>query len=145
MNRPLRPLLALLVPLAIAGCGGDHNAPTPTSDNQPRAHKQAKARKVRHPRRIHCPADSSNCRSAVGRVLYVEAKDPDGDGDAHFVLASDDEITGPGLAVIDVEKELRPRRLPQIGDWVTAAGPVYLGSHGQRQIQAVQLRTKRAP
>jgi hypothetical protein len=145
MNRPVRPLLALLVPLAIAGCGGDHSAAPRTTSAQPPAHKHANVRKVRPPRRIHCPADSSNCRSAVGRVLYVEAKDPDGDGDAHFVLASDDEITGPGVAVIDVEKELRPRRLPQIGDWVSAAGPVYRGSHGQRQIQAVELRTRRVP
>jgi hypothetical protein len=78
-------------------------------------------------------------------VIYVEAVDPDGDGDAHFVLASEDDVTGPGLSVIDVEKELRPRRLPGIGDWVSAAGPVYRGSHGQRQIQAVELRIRRVP
>ena len=78
-------------------------------------------------------------------MIYVEAKDPDGDGDAHFVLAGDDAVTAPGLTAIDVEKALRPRRLPQIGDWVSASGPVYLGSHGQRQIQAVKLRIRRVP
>ena len=141
MNREVRALLVLLATVAIAGCGGDDAAaPPPTATPPP--HEKAK---VRPPRRVRYSPSAANCRSALGRVIYVEAKDPDGDGDAHFVLASDDDITGPGLAVIDVEKELRPRRLPQIGDWVTAAGPVYLGSHGQRQIQAVQLRTKRAP
>ena len=36
----------------------------------------------------HCPREATNCRAARGRVIYVEAVDPDGDGDAHFVLAS---------------------------------------------------------
>jgi hypothetical protein len=80
----------------------------------------------------------------VGRVVYVEARDPDGDGDAHLVLASAQQVTGPGLTVIDVERALRPRRLPRIGDLVAAAGPVYRGSHGQRQIQATALRVRRA-
>ena len=73
-------------------------------------------------------------------MIYVEAVDPDGDGDAHFVLASDESITLPGITVIDVEKELRPRHLPGVGDSVSAEGPVYRGSHGQRQIQAERLR-----
>ena len=77
-------------------------------------------------------------------MIYVEAVDPDGDGDAHFVLASRQSITGPGLTVIDVEKEMRPKRLPDDGDEVTAAGPVYRGSHGQKQIQALELRIARA-
>jgi hypothetical protein len=76
-------------------------------------------------------------------VIYVEAVDPDGDGDAHFVLASEDSITLPGITVIDVEKELRPKRLPTPGDTVSAEGPVYRGSYGQRQIQAERLRVSR--
>jgi predicted small lipoprotein YifL len=144
MNRSMRAPLALLAAAAIAGCGGQGEPPATTATAPPAAKPQKQA-KVRAPRHIHCPADASNCSSAVGRVIYVEAVDPDGDGDAHFVLASEDEITGPGIAVIDVEKELRPRRLPRIGDWVTAEGPVYRGSHGQRQIQAVKLRTRRVP
>jgi hypothetical protein len=75
----------------------------------------------------------------------VEAKDPDGDGDAHFVLAGEDSISGPGISAIDVEKEMRPRHLPRVGDWVSAAGPVYRGGYGQRQIQAVRLRIRRIP
>jgi hypothetical protein len=69
--------------------------------------------------------------------------DPDGDGDAHLVLTSAASITGPGLTVIDIEKELRPKPLPRVGDRVSAAGPVYRGSHGQRQIQATRLRVAR--
>lgn len=88
--------------------------------------------------RASCAADAVNCAAVTGRVLYVEAIDPDGDGDAHYVLAGG-HVTAPGLSVIDVERALRPRRLPRSGELVSAAGPVFTGSHGQRQIEAVEL------
>ena len=91
-----------------------------------------------------CPANAGNCRSASGRVLYVERVDPDGDGDAHFVLASGDSITAPGISVIDVKRSLRPSPLPGRGDRMSAAGPVYRGSYGQRQIEAIELNVARA-
>jgi hypothetical protein len=84
-----------------------------------------------------------SCRSATGRIVYVEAVDPDGDGDAHFVLLSDESITAPGISVIDVARELRPRPLPEPGDLLSAAGPVYRGSFGQRQIEAIEVRVGR--
>lgn len=70
--------------------------------------------------------------------------DPDGDGDAHLVLAGAASVTAPGISVIDVGPSLRPRPLPGIGDLVSAAGPVYRGSYGQRQIEAVEVRVARA-
>jgi hypothetical protein len=81
----------------------------------------------------------SNCREASGRILYVERVDPDGDGDAHFVLLSPQSVTAPGLTVVDVKRSLRPMPLPRPGERLTAAGPVYRGSHGQRQIEAIEL------
>jgi hypothetical protein len=90
-----------------------------------------------------CPSGAGNCRSASGRVIYVERVDPDGDGDAHFVLASRHSITGPGISVIDVKRSLRPSPLPDRGDRMSAAGPVYRGSYGQRQIEAVELNVAR--
>ena len=45
--------------------------------------------------RPRCPAEAGNCREADGRILYVERVDPDGDGDAHFVLASRESVTAP--------------------------------------------------
>jgi hypothetical protein len=94
-------------------------------------------------RRATCPASAANCRSASGRVIYVERVDPDGDGDAHFVLASRDSVTGPGISVIDVRRSLRPSPLPGPGDRLNAAGPVYRGSYGQRQIEATELHVAR--
>jgi hypothetical protein len=90
-----------------------------------------------------CPAGVANSEVASGRILYVEAHDPDGDGDAHFVLASRDSVTAPGISVIDVEKPLRPDPLPAPGTAVTAAGPVYPGSYGQHQIQAIEVHVAR--
>lgn len=77
-------------------------------------------------------------------MIYVERVDPDGEGDAHLVLASREAITAPGVTVVDLEPRVRPGRLPRAGDWVGAAGPVYCGSHGQRQIEATALRVRRA-
>ena len=91
-------------------------------------------------REARCPAQAENCESATGRILYVERVDPDGDGDAHFVIAGPDDITGLGTSVIDVRRDLRPHPLPGPGDRISAAGPVYTGSYGQRQIQADVLR-----
>jgi hypothetical protein len=87
-----------------------------------------------------CPPGAGNCRQADGRILYVERTDPDGDGDAHFVLASSESVTAPGLTIVDVSRALRPSPLPGPGDFLSAAGPVYTGSHGQRQIEATAVR-----
>lgn len=103
-------------------------------------HRDAGKRGPLRPAR--CPAEADNCAAVTGRVVYVEAVDPDGDGDAHYVLAGGD-VTAPGLSVIDVPVALRPRRLPGPGDLVTAAGPVYTGSYGQEQIEAVEVRHRR--
>ena len=75
----------------------------------------------------------------MGRIVYVERVDPDGDGDAHFVIADSQGITLPGLTAIDVRKGLRPRPLPGPGDLISAAGPVQTGSYGQSQIHALEL------
>jgi hypothetical protein len=91
-----------------------------------------------------CPDDAVNCESASGRIAFVERVDPDGDGDAHFVLVSAESITAPGVSVVDVRAGLRPDPLPEPGDALAASGPVYEGSYGQRQIEADAVRFRRA-
>lgn len=128
---------------AVAGCGGGEGEGPSGSDSSTTTNAS-----VPDPppalRAPPCPADASNCERASGRILYVERVDPDGDGDAHFVLVSDESITAPGVTVIDVESSLRPDPLPRPGDMLAAAGPVYEGSYGQRQIEAVAIRAARA-
>jgi hypothetical protein len=130
-------VLAGAITLGLAGCGDNRivtDEPPP-----PRAKPVAKP----WPKLPRCPSDAANCKAARGTIVYVEAVDPDGDGDAHFILTSSQSITAPGISVIDVEKSLRPHPLPGIGDRIAAAGPVYTGSHGQQQIQATVLRVRR--
>ncbi|MGH2962930.1 MAG: hypothetical protein ACRDL3_12170 [Solirubrobacterales bacterium] len=86
-----------------------------------------------------CPAGSPACRTVSGQILYVEEVDPDGDGDAHFVLADTASVTGPGITVVDVRPDLRPNPLPGAGDHLSAAGPVATGSFGQAQVEAVAV------
>src|SRR4051812_29997289 len=132
--------IPLLAALLVIGCGDGRIAAGPaTSTPPPKGH----VTKQSWPKMPRCPRSAANCSAARGTIIYVEAVDPDGDGDAHFVLTSDQSITFPGVSVIDVKKSLRPHPLPGVGDRIAAAGPVYRGSHGQRQIEATVLRVAR--
>jgi hypothetical protein len=132
--------------IALAGCGGDSDG-SPAADAEPPPPQGKPWNDAKTPppprdpavRPPPCPPDLSNCKVAYGRIVYVERVDPDGDGDAHFVLASRQSITAPDISVIDVGAALRPHPLPGIGDQLAAAGPVYPGSYGQRQIEAVAI------
>ena len=90
-----------------------------------------------------CPSELSNCVVASGRVIYVEAVDPDGDGDAHFVTSSRQSVTLPGITVFDVKAGLRPDPLPSVGDLIGGAGPVFPGSRGQKQIEVIEFHVAR--
>jgi hypothetical protein len=137
--------LAALSAIAVASCSDSSDPPPETQSASAKPRQKAeRTRPLPSLRRAHCPPDLSNCKTASGRIIYVERVDPDGDGDAHFVLTSRQSITLPGVSVIDVEKSLRPRPLPVEGDRVSAAGPVYRGSFGQSQIQAIELHVARA-
>jgi hypothetical protein len=140
-------IVALAACALATGCSGDDDdEPAADQASTPPATEAAKPPANESPAPLapaRCPASIANCRTASGRIVYVERVDPDGDGDAHFVLISREGITGPGLSVIDVARSLRPHPLPGPGDRVSAAGPVYKGSYGQRQIEAVELHVAR--
>jgi hypothetical protein len=142
-RKSFRILLLCGLALAIlAGCGsGDDGVPgTQPSPPEPRPGRSAEPATVPPSR---CPAGLPECCETEGRIVYVERVDPDGDGDAHFVIADPQGITLPGLTAIDVRKGLRPRPLPGPGDLISAAGPVQTGSYGQRQIHALVINVTR--
>jgi hypothetical protein len=135
------PLLCSLALAVLAGCGSDEQTTSPqkSANNAPsRGFAEDDGSATVQP--SHCPAGHPACRTTEGRIVYVEAVDPDGDGDAHFVIADPQGITLPGLTAIDVRKGLRPQPLPGPGDLISAAGPVQTGSYGQDQIHALELR-----
>ena len=124
----------------VLGCGDSGSGPVgtdisagPSTSTRP---PQTKSEKVEP---SHCPPGHPACRTTEGRIVYVERVDPDGDGDAHFVVVDPAGITLPGLTAIDVRKGLRPHPLPGVGDLISAAGPVQSGSYGQSQIHALEL------
>ena len=125
-----------------AGCGGsdDGNRSGATSEAPARSAGQAgEAAGAETVTPSRCPPGLPGCRSAEGRIVYVERVDPDGDGDAHFVIADPQGITLRGLTAIDVRRGLRPDPLPGLGELISAAGPVQTGSYGQSQIHAIEL------
>lgn len=135
--------LAVLVLFAITGCGGNEadSGTSPPLIERSAAGGQEESGDTVAPSR--CPPGLPSCRTAEGRIVFVERVDPDGDGDAHFVIADPQGITGPGLTAIDVRKGLRPDPLPGPGDLISAAGPVQTGSFGQSQIHALELHVGR--
>jgi hypothetical protein len=140
-RRALVALLGTALLATVAGCGGTgetttSSPPPPAGGDAPPSRQQPAAERVTPSR---CPSGLPACRSAEGRIVYVERVDPDGDGDAHFVIADSQGITLPGLTAIDVRQGLRPRPLPGPGDLLSAAGPVQTGSYGQSQIHALEL------
>jgi hypothetical protein len=114
--------------------------PTTPPEDRPSAEDSRPPREPRI-RAARCPKQAANCAWAVGRVIYIESVDPDGDGDLHVVV-NGGGISLPGLTAVDVRPGLRPRRDPRPGDRVTAAGPVQRGSFGQDQIHALQFRVQ---
>ena len=134
--------LGILLSVAVVGCGGGEGTSprTDASTSTTTAGDEPPLRSLRAP---PCPA-VENCERASGEIALVERVDPDGDGDAHFVLVSVESITAPGVSVIDVRVDLRPSPLPRPGDQLAASGPVFTGSFGQRQIQADAVRFRRA-
>ena len=135
-------LAGALVLATAAGCGS--TGETTDAGGPPRMIERSASRDVDKPAvdtvtPSHCPAGLPSCRSADGVIVYVERVDPDGDGDAHFVIVDGQGITLPGLTAIDVRRGLRPHPLPGVGELVSAAGPVQTGSYGQDQIHALEL------
>ena len=132
-------LLVSAIALALlAGCGSDERDRGHTSIEAKSSAASARKSAETVPA-SHCPPGHPACREAIGRIVYVERVDPDGDGDAHFVIRDPQGITLPGLTAIDARAGLRPRPLPGPGELISAAGPVQTGSYGQSQIHALEL------
>jgi hypothetical protein len=143
MRFPVTILCCAAATCLAGGCGAKSSSPS-TDSTAPRPASRAAAKREPAPAPeplvlSHCPAGHPACRTTKGRIVYVERTDPDGDGDAHFVIADPQGISLPGITAVDVREGLRPQPLPGIGELISAAGPVQTGSYGQSQIHALEL------
>ena len=127
---------------AAVGIGDRGTSAEPRPTPSPTATASPAPRPVRDVRRSRCVAGVPICRAVRGTVIYVERVDPDGDGDLHVVVAAG-SVTLPGMTAVDVAVDLRPKRDPEIGDRVSAAGPVQPGSHEHAQIHALEFHVRR--
>ena len=147
---------ALLALVLLAGCGSGDDAPfhsqhrigaarahsTRTGADRD-AHADAGRRVAASPWSARAaPPDAANCAAVTGSVLYVEASRP-GRRRGRALRPRGRPRDGARGGGVDVARDLRPRRLPRTGDVVSAAGPVYTGSYGQQQIEAVELHLRR--
>ena len=139
----MRACLAVLTALMLASCGGHDPAPSPTQPKPTTTRETTPPEPEPELQRASCPTTVPACVEASGRIAYVERVDPDGDGDAHFVLLDAAGLTAPGITVVDVRRDLRPRPLPGPGGQLSAAGPLRRGSYDQLQIEAVAVGVAR--
>lgn len=145
-------LAAVATGMTLVSCGGggsergaaQRDRPEKgTQQGKPSGRKPPAAPTRKRLPKMNCDPALTNCVVASGTVIYVERVDPDGDGDAHFVTVSKDNVTGGGLTVFDVREDLRPDPLPGPGALVGGVGPVYTGSYGQKQIEVTEFHVAR--
>ena len=95
-------------------------------------------------RPLHCPdrrvPSYETCAAVSGRVVYVQAVDPDGDGDLHVALLSRQSLTYPGISVVKFQQRVRPAHPPAIGSWMTAVGERYTGTHDDHNVRVERYR-----
>jgi len=132
-------MLFVTLALAASGCQGGDGSTPPDHDRTPSASASVPGAHVLGVKIDNVVPARPPTGLEKADIVYVERVDPDGDGDAHFVIADPQSITLPGLTAIDVRAGLRPHPLPGPGDLISAAGPVQTGSYGQSQIHALEL------
>jgi hypothetical protein len=74
------------------------------------------------------------CAHVAGRVVWIQHKDPDGDGDRHLIV-----MEGLRPRIVKVPPTLAVSHLPGYGRRIDAVGYVGYGSSGKREIIATRL------
>ena len=75
------------------------------------------------------------CGRVDGRVLHVQAHDPDGDGDHHLVV-----LAGAHIVIVKIPLAAdQPRRLPALGDRVAATGELSSGRFGLPVVETDRI------
>ena len=98
------------------------------------------------PQRAHAPAwtrpcwptarytDKAECQHVRGRVVWIQKRDPDGDGDRHLLV-----VDRLHPRIVKLSRALGVDRLPRIGDRVDAVGWAMYGGSGRPEINTQRL------
>jgi hypothetical protein len=74
------------------------------------------------------------CSRVAGRVVWVQKKDPDGDGDRHLIV-----VARLHPRIVKLAKTFHVASLPGIGAHVDAVGWVQVGASGHEEIDTIHL------
>ncbi|MDQ3770352.1 MAG: hypothetical protein M3370_12880, partial [Actinomycetota bacterium] len=66
-----------MIALFVTGCADEQRG---KGAEAPPREPHGKTSTQRSVKPVRCPSSAGNCRSATGRVVFLEAVDPDGDG-----------------------------------------------------------------
>jgi hypothetical protein len=80
-------------------------------------------------------AKTKDCGHVRGRVVWVQKRDPDGDGDRHLIVV---ERLHP--RIVKVPHDAGPVKVPSLGTRVEAIGWLVQGASGHSEIQSLYLR-----
>jgi hypothetical protein len=79
--------------------------------------------------------DDSTCAHVKGRVVWIQRRDPDGDGDRHLIL-----MVHLHPRIVKIAPDLPVSRLPRLGTRIDVAGYLLVGDSGRPEIEARTLR-----
>ena len=81
------------------------------------------------------PADGHfSCARVDGRVIWVQGKDPDGDGDRHVIV-----MARLRPRIVKFSRDFPLEETPGVGSRVTAVGWVQVGASGHNEIDTIHL------
>jgi hypothetical protein len=124
--------VALLIALAVAASG--------RYESVPQAKLQTRSARLQAPAwtRPCWPVRgfvNARCSRVVGRVIWLQRHDPDGDGDRHWLVLSRFHVR-----IVKLKKEVAVTKLPGVGDQLEATGVTGEGASGHTEINAQVLR-----
>jgi hypothetical protein len=80
--------------------------------------------------------DRAVCARVRGRVVWIERRDPDGDGDRHLIVVAHRRVY-----IVKVTRKRDVPLLPDIGHRIDAVGYNAMGAHGREELDALHIVT----
>ena len=76
----------------------------------------------------------SPCVHVVGRVVWIQGHDPDGDGDRHFIV-----MAHLHPRIVKITRQLPVSHLPRIGTRIDAVGYLIEGASGHQELESIRF------